>query len=377
MLPLKFWLLGRRSAPMVAALLGTLALAGCATTPQTIQMVWPDPPEKPRIKLVRSIRSRDDVAGPSLVEIVAGMEQRIALFQPMGLAISEDGNRLYVSDFALNAVLVFDFGGKQFRLIGDQERFPLFRPLGVALDAQENLYVTDLSLSVRVYDKTGRFLRSIGERDLVKPTGVAVDKARQRLYVVDTGHNDDRPAHRVKVFDLAGKLIQEVGRRGNGDGEFNFPTYAALDSQGRLYVVDSANFRIQVFDPEGKFLRKFGRAGNRPGHFSRPKGVALDGFDNIYVVDSTWSNVQIFDQEGELLLFFAGVGTTPGLLLNPATLAISKDNTIYVSDSYGRRVNVYQLINTTAEDGPKGPGAEAKGGEAGRSKKVKESGGQS
>ena len=202
---------------------------------------------------------------------------------------------------------------------------------------------------MRVYDKNGKFLRGVGQRLLVRPTGVAIDKMRQHIYVVDTGHNDEQ-AHQVKVFDLEGKLIRQIGRRGEGDGEFKFPTFAAVNAQGNLYVVDSANFRIQVFDPDGKFLRKFGRTGNKIGDFARPKAAALDSFGNIYVVDSQWSNIQIFNQKGELLLIFGGVGFYPGLLFNPSAIAIDKENTIYVSDSFGRRISIYQLINTTAED---------------------------
>jgi DNA-binding beta-propeller fold protein YncE len=333
-----------------------LAFAGCATLDKSkpTEMVWPDPPEKPRIKFVRSLRSQEDLSGPSVVEILTGGDERKkGLYQPMGMAISDDNHRLYVADFAWSHIFVFDFENKTTRYIGTQERFPLGRPLGVALDGDENVYVTDLATrSVRVYNKNGRFLRGIGEGVLEKPTGLAVDRKRNRLHVVDTGRNDrkEKKAHQIVVFDLNGKLIRKIGKRGDKDGEFNFPTYASLDSSGRLYVVDSINFRIQVFDPNGKFLYKFGRPGDRPGDFARPKGVALDTFGNVYVVDSIWSNIQIFNKKSELLMFFAGYGSSPGLLVNPATIAIGRDNKIYVSDSYGRRINIYQLINTTSKD---------------------------
>jgi DNA-binding beta-propeller fold protein YncE len=304
------------------------------------------------------------VQGLSIVEILTGLERRRALFQPMGVAISDDGNRVYVADFVWLAVFVFDFQAKEFRFIGVEDRFALAQPIGVALDAQENIYVSDsYHRAILVYTKNGQFLRAIGKGALVKPTGVALDKGRRRLYVVDTGHNThDSPAHRVKVFDLEGTLIQQIGRRGKGNGEFNFPTYAAVDSQGRLYVVDSGHAQVQIFDPEGKFLWKFGEPGNKPGFFGRAKGVALDSFDNIYVTDSTWANIQVFNQKGELLLFFGGGGSTDGFFKAAGGIGISKDNTIYVSDTYGKKVNVYQLINTTAEDSLMAPEAIEKGG---------------
>ncbi len=107
---------------------------------------------------------------------------------------------------------------------------------------------------------------------------------------------------------------------------------------------------MQVFDPDGNYLKKFGERGNAWGMFDKPKGVALDSFGNVYVVDSGWSNVQIFNQKGQVLMFFGGRGPLPGMLKNPTAVAIDADDRIYVADFINHRVNVYQLVNTTAED---------------------------
>jgi DNA-binding beta-propeller fold protein YncE len=339
-------------AALVSGLL--VALAACSTIERPnlkpLEMFWPDPPDKPRIKYDRSLQGKDELGGSSVLETVVGKEPSPGLHQPMGVAVSDDGQRLYVVDFAWNAVFVFDLAGKTLRLIGNDESFGLTEPIGVALDEQENVYVTDTgSRSVKVYDRSGRFLRSIGKDLLVRATGLAIDKNSRRLYVVDTGQNDEQ-AHKIKVFDLEGNLLSEIGRRGNGDGEFNFPTFAAVDSQGRLYVADTANFRVQVFGADGKFLSKLGRAGDRIGDFGRPKAVALDTFGNVYVLDSHYSNVQVFNPHGDLLLTFGGPGLYPGLLLSPTAMVIDKQNQIYVSNYLGKRVDIYRLINTTAED---------------------------
>lgn len=324
---------------------------GCATNRPVPNVFWPDPPDPPRIRFVGSLQAREDVGGASWRELLLGEEKEVALYQPMGIAHSRDGNRIYVADRAWNVVFVFDREEGTLREIGNDERFPLGWPVGVALDGDENVYVTDtVSHSVRVYDRDGQFLRGFGKDDLVRPTGITIDVERGRLYVVDTGNNDTPEAHRIKVFDMAGEPMFEIGKRGGGDGEFNFPTFANLDGQGRLYVVDSVNSRIQVFDAEGRFLWKFGRAGDHIGDFARPKGVAVDTFGNIYVVDSRWSNVQIFNQHGQLLMIFGGVGEYPGLMINPTAITIDDRNRIYVSDTLGKRVNVYQLVNTDAED---------------------------
>ena len=343
-----------------------MSLGGCAATQKVPDVFWPDPPDTPRIKYVGSLQSRNDIGSPSFREVMLGNDKVQALYQPMGLALSDDQQRLYVVDRAWNMVFVFDFAKGEVRSIGDQERFPLAWPVGVALDGQENVYDSDTGTrTVRVYDRNGEFVRGIGKGVLDRPTGVAVDPARQRLYVVDTGAKESVEAHRVEVFDLEGHPLQQIGRRGVADGQFNFPTFVSLDPQGHLYVVDSVNNHIQVFDPDGKFLWKFGQSGDRLGDFARPKGVAVDTFGNIYVVDSRWSNIQIFNQQGQLLMIFGGVGTYPGLLMNPTAIAIDHDNTIYVSDTLGKRVSVYRLINTSAEDSADTARSGAEKGEGG------------
>lgn len=345
-----------------------LAIAGgCATAPppaEPLRLVWPAPPLTTRIEFVRSIASdrdlgRDTTFEERLANFLAGERptpNRIA--EPMGIAVSDDGNRLYVSDYAQLAVFGFDFAQKTFVKIGREA--PLARPAGLALDAEENLYVVEQAKKgISVFDRKGRPLRFITDPSVERPTGVAIDRARGKIYLADTGHTKSE-AHTVKIFDLQGRRVGALGgKKGGGAGEFLFPTYVAVDAQGNVYVTDSLNSRVQVFDPGGKYVRSFGERGNSWGMFDKPKGVALDSFGNLYVVDSGWSNVQIFNRKGQVLLFFGGRGSIPGMLQNPTAIAIDKQNRIYVADYLNHRVGVYRLVNTTAEDSFLNPAAQS------------------
>ena len=71
--------------------------------------------------------------------------------------------------------------------------------------------------------------RALGRGLFKRPTGLALDAERGELYVADTA------AHDIKVLDLAGNLKRVLGRRGEGDGEFNYPTHLAF-ADGELYV---------------------------------------------------------------------------------------------------------------------------------------------
>jgi len=345
------------AAHALAACCAVTLLAGCATAPpEETKLVWPPAPLAPRIEFVRSIVSdedlgRDTTTTQKLLEILAGEKpppNRVA--EPMGIATSDDGTRIYVSDFAQAAVFIFDFGSKKFTKLGKDE--PLARPSGIALDGEENLYVVEQEKkAITVFNRKGELLRSITDPSIDRPTGIAIDRPRGRIYLTDTGHSKSTAAHIVRMFDLQGKLLGTVGKgKGSDPGQFLFPTFVAVDAQGNLYVTDTLNSRVQVFDPDGNYVKSIGERGNAWGMFDKPKGVATDSFGNVYIVDSGWSNVQIFNQKGQVLLFFGGRGPIPGLLKNPTAIAIDPKNRIYVGDYLNHRIEVYQLVNTLAQD---------------------------
>jgi len=333
---------------------GAFVIAGCATAPKVEQIkpVWPGPPLPARIQFVRSIISDEDLGKDTtfsehLLEFLAGNKPPPnQIGEPNGIALSDDGNRVYVADTLQNAVFVFDFGTKAFAKI---EGIPA--PVGIALDAQENIYVVAPSIKkIAKFDRTGKNIGEFTDPSLERPTGLAIDNQNKRLYVVDTGTGKST-MNSVKIFNLDGKLIGQIDKDSAGPGaEFVYPTYAAVDAKGNLYVTDTFNGRVQQFDVNGKFLRTFGALGDAWGNFDKPKGVAIDSFGNLYVVDSGWSNVQIFNQAGQVLLFFGGRNSAPGFLQNPSAIAIDKHNRIYVGDYFGHRIEVYDLVNTTAAD---------------------------
>lgn len=357
------WVQDLCAAPAVRAVGAALAagvvvlLSACGNAPVAEQprLVWPEPPETARVEFLRTITSDEDV-GKDTTNSVAFLkflegekpaENRVV--EPQGLAVSDDGERVYVSDKGQNAVFVFDFGKKTSLKIGKDK--PLAMPMGVALDANENVYVVEQEKKgVSVFDRSGKLLNFFTDPTVHRPTGIAIDKTRGKVYVVDTNHTADDD-HTIKVFDLQGKLTGKVGL-GKGDmpGYLLFPTFITVDPRGHLYVSDTLNSRVQEFDPEGKPLQAYGKRGTAWGQFDKPKGVALDSFGNLYVTDSGWSNTQIFNAKGQVLMFFGGRGTYPGLMQNPGVMTIDKKNRIYIGDVMNHRVNVYQLVNTTAAD---------------------------
>jgi len=355
----------RRSIAITVLPLFLAALHGCATvTPKSnadpdtiVELMWPEPPLKTRIKFLGNLASEHDLRigrtwKEDVVQFLAGGPPPFAqLANPVGIALSADAQRVYVTDLPQAKVFIFDLASKELRS-WSREETKLSGPMGIALDADENVYIVDsYENAVRVFDRQGKPLRTFGHPSFHRVTQVAVDQKRGRLYVSDTAHQNVSD-HRIKVFDLTGEFIKDLGNgKGDLEGHLLFPTYLSLDDKGQLYVSDTMNGRVQVFDPEsGKVVAVYGERGTAFGQFERPKGVAVDSFGNVYVVDSAWANVQIFNAKGQVLLFFGGRGRYPGLMNNPTAIAIDKDNRIFVADTQNFRLNMYQLVNTTAED---------------------------
>ncbi len=338
------------SMHLMFAAVATLLVAGCATRGpvERPEIVWPLPPEKPRVRFVESITSSADVEkkrGMGLLARLAGTDTSTGFSKPYGMHVDQDG-RLFVADTGWRKVLVFDFAANSFWILGVDGLGTLAHPVGIDTDDQGRIYVTDASqLRVVVYDRDGGYLNAFGGREhLVKPVGVAVDSVRKQVYVVDT------KAHQVVVFDTDGNFIRTFGSHGPEEGAFNWPTNVRVGPGGNVYVVDMLNFRVQVFNPDGEFLWKFGGVGRGFGQFSKPKGLGIGSDGKIFVSDAAFNNVQIFDPQGRLLLFFGGMGHGPGQFWMPGGLAVGADDRIYVADQFHRQVNVYELIKYPDEE---------------------------
>ncbi len=312
-------------------------------TPQH-DIVWPKPPDEPRIKWVRGLRSELQIKEAStqekILDAFLGEQRRgFSLMKPYGV-FSANGT-IYAAEMLAGIVAAFDMKAKDFYFIGS-EKGPgkLSRPTGIAADKDGRVYVTDSGQNrVMVYEKGGRYLFSLGTaKQFGKPSGIAVNNQLGRIYITDQKN------HKIYVFSKNNEYLFEIGKEGNKDGEFNAPTHIFVDSKNKLYVTDSLNFRIQILDSNGTFISKFGQIGDGLGMFARPRGVAVDSEDNIYVVDAAFANVQIFDQKGNILLFFGGSGWEPGKLLFPAGISIDEEDKIYVADEFNKKINIYQYM---------------------------------
>lgn len=180
------------------------------------------------------------------------------------------------------------------------ERSGLSRPRGVAIDADNNVWVVDRSSTGKIFlfDRSGNFITSwtpSGSGELSSPEGIAVFEDRDNrtyVYVTSTGNN------RVFRYEYTGnnssglKFIKSAGSQGSGSSSFNNPAGVAVDKCGNVWVADRLNDRLQQLDKNLTFKSRV------TASFSRPSDVAISpNGKSLYVVDSDNDLIQRFDLE--------------------------------------------------------------------------------
>ena len=149
------------------------------------------------------------------------------------------------------------------------------------------------------------------------PFGIAVAKDGA-MYISDAGESN-----RIRKITPEGVVSTFAGgNEGFADGvgsaaSFNTPSGLAIDSNGNLYVADTANNRIRKITPAGEVstIAGDGTAGYLDGsaaqaRFNGPIGVAVDSRGNVFVADTYNDRIRLISPDGNVSTL-AGAGT-PG-----------------------------------------------------------------
>ncbi len=207
----------------------------------------------------------------------------------------------------------------------------LQKSVGIAIDSQGDLYVTDhWRHQILKYDTNGALIAQLGgygtgDGYLIQPYGLTID-SEDHIYVADYGNN------RVQKWDINGNFIAKWGSYGPGDGQFHGPAYIAVGPDGSVYVTERwAPDRVQKFDAGGHFMLKWGGTGTGDGQFQFPAGIAVDQDGFVYVGDCYNHRVQKFDSDGTFLAKWGSYGTGDGQFWTAVGIDIDAFGYIYVT----------------------------------------------
>jgi sugar lactone lactonase YvrE len=212
---------------------------------------------------------------------------------------------------------------------GSNARF--YGPMGIAVDAADNVYVADAwNSTIRKIIPNGTVTTLAGQVGVRSsadgmgtnalfycPLGISVDSGTN-LYVADTWNSTIRKITPAGVVStIAGFPVNYGSSDGVGtNASFAWPTDVKPDNAGNLYVTDQWNSRIRKITPAGVVSTLAGLTGSgtddgagSSARFYHPRSLALDGQSNLYVVDTGNSTVRKITPEG-VVSTFAGMGGT-------------------------------------------------------------------
>lgn len=274
------------------------------------------------IRMIDSSGNVTTFSGTGIAGLIDGPNISAQFTGPIGIARDSSGN-LYVADSGNNAIRKIS-DGQVTTIAGSSQGTAGFsdgpnalfnNPMGIAVDAQGNIYVADTGnnrirrididpitgLSTVTSIAGGPTAGSTDGTDSTAlfnaPQGIAIDSSGN-LYIADTGNNTIRTINILtgEVTTLAGSAGTSGFLDGTGTtATFNGPTGIAIDSDGNLYVTDTGNHEIRKITNPGAAVTTV--AGNPTNStpadgspttaaFSSPVGITIDASGNVYIIDS-------------------------------------------------------------------------------------------
>src|SRR5262249_673475 len=156
------------------------------------------------------------------------------------------------------------------------------------------------------FDRTGKFVTSLGAGLFNFPHGLAVDR-EGNVWVTDERAGNGKGGTAVK-FSPDGKVLMTIGKPGmpgDDEGYLRGAADIAIAANGDIYIADGhgtgPNEPIVKYSKDGKLLKTWGKHGKGQGEFDTPHGIALDSSGRVYVGDRVNSRIQIFDADGNFI----------------------------------------------------------------------------
>jgi sugar lactone lactonase YvrE len=213
-------------------------------------------------------------------------------------------------------------------------------PRSVAADGKGSILVFRASEPpVLIFNRAGELQKTWG--DGLFPDAHSIDFDHEGFLWLT-----DRNAHMVYKFTMDGRQLLAIGKKGvAGDNKstdaFNGPSDVAVAANGDFFVSDGYfNSRIVHFSKDGKFIKIIGGVkGSAPGQFDLPHALAIDSRGRLLVLDrqieARQARVQVLDQNGRFIEQWTDIGG-----MRPAGIAIAKDDTVYIADTDANSITI-------------------------------------
>lgn len=191
-----------------------------------------------------------------------------------------------------------------------------------------------------------------GPGQFYDPAGIAVDSAG-RIYVMDSGN-----CRIVRIDDMNGANWISYGTAGSGVGQFSqYLQSVAVDASARIYVPDTGNLRlIRIDDMSGTnwtVLTQSPPVNGASYSFQSPAAVALDSAGRIYVADNEYYQPAVVRVDDMTGASWTSIYTGSGAGLN--SISVDSSGTVFAGGGGAKLVdNMAAVLNSSGAIGPIG-----------------------
>ena len=280
-----------------------------------------------------------------------------------------------ISTVAGNALLPPGYSGDG----GPATSAQLNAPIGLAVDADDNLYISDSgNVRIRKVGANGTITTVAGGGSIftltngdggpateatINPQGIAVDAAGN-LFIADyESVRKVAPNGIITAVAGGGTRAGSAGDGGPATSALLSPSAVTVDAAGNLYIADWLFGRIRKVSTGGIISTL---AGNGSGSYSgdggpaagaglsSPEGIAVDSAGNVYIADTNDDRVRMVSTGGTITTIagngsigYAGDGgpATSAQLHGPWGLSVGSNGRIYVADYQN---SVVRMLTPTA-----------------------------
>lgn len=264
--------------------------------------------------------------------LVVSSQNGVDLQFPIGVAVYENGDTI-ICDTGNHRVWIVDKNGipkAMFNKIGEGKK--LHRPSAVAIFEGGNIVIKD-DTGLHLYDSNGIFIRSIGEKILTRPFGLALTKDEKLI----TLNENKKPT--LYLFNKDGAIYCSNVYEPLLNRPVNSKCRFMTTHNGSVIVSDLGLSKMYKTTLDGKLVQIFGSYGKTPGTFNEPSGITLDPNGTMMIGDSKNNRIQVFDWEGEYL----GLVKFIQPIHRPSDIFLSKEGYLYVLNYLHHFLGVYQL----------------------------------
>ena len=255
----------------------------------------------------------------------------------------------------------FDSSYKVIRTVGDDVIGHQEKAHGLAIDAQDNVWICDANGStVEEISPEGKLIRTIGvrghrgdwdeakgQRLLWQPLDLAF--APNGDIYIGEGHANESPndadsddptnnlgAARVIHLDKNGKFIGQWYGNSVGQGRFSMVHGIAVDPKnGNVWLGDREEYRLVVYTGDGKFVKTVQMRNLMCAIAFAPNG-------DLWVASGQDGQILKVDQDGDVLGAIGnGSGTGAGQFIETNYMVWDKHGNIYTGDTSVGRVTEF------------------------------------